>query len=195
MSDAVTLMLFEIFQDASKENVMMIINISVKYLISSIMIKSEANIRIMINKWIIAQDEIIEQFNELQNLFQTVEENLKFMNEILSKIWAVLLNRKIWRTKFFTQIEILKVIDISLLKKLRQRALSNQNHKEKYVHLIKMRWKDNVDDWSFNQLRENYFNAMMMIFKWYNFKKATTMIIQVIMTKLQKVKNDQELMC
>ncbi len=188
-------MLFEIFQDASKENVMMIINISVKYLISSIMIKSEANIRIMINKWIIAQDEIIEQFNELQNLFQTVEENLKFMNEILSKIWAVLLNRKIWRTKFFTQIEILKVIDISLLKKLRQRALSNQNHKEKYVHLIKMRWKDNVDDWSFNQLRENYFNAMMMIFKWYNFKKATTMIIQVIMTKLQKVKNDQELMC
>ncbi len=99
------------------------------------------------------------------------------MNEILLKIWAVLLNRKIWRAKFFTQIETLKVIDISLLKKLYQRALSNRNHKEKYVHLIKMRWKDNIDDWSFNQLKENYLDAMMMIFKQYNFKKATIMII------------------
>ncbi len=117
------------------------------------------------------------------------------MNKILSKIWAVLLNKEIWRVKFFTQIETLKVIDTSLLKKLRQRALSNRNHKEKYVHLIKMRWKDNVDDWSFNQLRENYLNAMMMIFKWYNFKKATAMIIQVIVTKLWKVKNDWESIC
>ncbi len=116
------------------------------------------------------------------------------MNEILLKIWAVLLNRKIWRAKFFTQIETLKVIDISLLKKLYQRALSNWNHKEKYVHLIKMRWKDNIDDWSFNQLKENYLDAMMMIFKQYNFKKATIMIIQVIVTKFWKVKNNQESM-
>ncbi len=126
--------------------------------------------------------------------FQTVKENSKFRNEILSKIWAVLLNRKIWRAKFFTQTETLKVIDISLLKKLHQRALSNRNCKEKYVHLIKMSWKDNVDDWLFNQLRENYLDAMMMIFKRYNFKKATTMIIQVIVTKLWKVKSDWESM-
>ncbi len=117
------------------------------------------------------------------------------MNEILSKIWAVLLNRKIWRAKFFTQIETLKVIDISLLKKLHQRVLSNQNHKEKYVHLIKIRWKDNVDDWLFNQLRENYLDAMTTIFKRYNFKKVTTIIIQVIVTRLWKVKSDQESMC
>ncbi len=194
MSDAIASMLFEIFQDASKEDVMIIINISVKYLINSIMIKSEADIRIMINKWITAQDEITEQFNELQKFFQTVKENSKFRNEILSKIWAVLLNRKIWRAKFFTQTETLKVIDISLLKKLHQRALSNRNCKEKYVHLIKMSWKDNVDDWLFNQLRENYLDAMMMIFKRYNFKKATTMIIQVIVTKLWKVKSDWESM-
>jgi len=50
MSDAIASMLFKIFQDASKENVMIIVNISVKYLISSVMIRSEANIRIMINK-------------------------------------------------------------------------------------------------------------------------------------------------
>lgn len=195
MSDAVASMLFEISQDASKEDVMIIINISVKYLMSSVMIRSEADIRNMINKWITAQDEITEQFNELRNLFQTVEENLKFMNEILSKIWAVLLNRKIWRAKFFTQTKILKVIDISLLKKLRQQALSNRNRKEKYVHLIKMRWKGNVDDWSFDRLKENYLDAIMMISKRYNFKKATTMIIQVIVTRLQKVKSDRESMC
>ena len=90
--------------------------------------------------------------------------------------------------------DTLKVINILLLKKLCQWALSNQNHKEKYMHLIKMKWKDNVDDWSFNQLKENYLDTMMMIFKRYNFKKVTTMIIQVIVTKLQKVKNDQESM-
>jgi len=122
------------------------------------------------------------------------EINSKFMNEILLKIWAVLLNREIWRAKFFTQTETLKVIDTSLLKKLRQRALSNRNRKEKYVHLIKMRWKDNIDDWSFDRLRENYLDAMMTIFKWYNFKKATTMIIQVIVTRLWKIKSDRESM-
>ncbi len=190
MSDAVASMLFEISQDASKEDVMIVVNILMKYLISSMMIRSEADIRNMTNKWIIAQDEITEQFNELRNLFQTVEENLKFMNEILSKIWTVLLNREIWRVKFFTQIETLKVIDILLLKKLRQRALSNRNRKEKYVHLIKTRWKDNVDDWSFNRLRENYLDAMMMISKRYNFKKVTIMIIQVTVTKLWKIKSD-----
>ncbi len=86
MSDAIASMLFKIFQDALKENIMIIVNILVKYLISSMMIKSEADIRIMINKWIIAQDKITEQFNELQIFFQTVKENLKFMNEILLKI-------------------------------------------------------------------------------------------------------------
>ena len=195
MSNAVASMLFEISQDASKEDIMIVINISVKYLISSVMIRSEADIRIMINKWIIAQDEITEQFNKLQNLFQIVEENSKFMNEILLKIWTVLLNRKIWKTKFFTQTKTLKVINTLLLKKLHQRALSNWNCKEKYVHLIKTRWKDNVDNWLFNRLKENYLDAMMTIFKWYNFKKAIIMIIQVIVIKLQKVKNDWKSMC
>ncbi len=50
MSNAVASMLFEISQDASKEDIMIVINISVKYLISSVMIRSEADIRIMINK-------------------------------------------------------------------------------------------------------------------------------------------------
>jgi len=50
MSDAIALMLFKIFQDALKENVMIVINISIKYFISSMMIRSEADIRIMINK-------------------------------------------------------------------------------------------------------------------------------------------------
>ncbi len=50
MSDAIASMLFKIFQDALKENIMIIVNILVKYLISSMMIKSEADIRIMINK-------------------------------------------------------------------------------------------------------------------------------------------------
>ncbi len=50
MSDAVASMLFEIFQDALKKDIMIIINISVKYLISSVIIRSEADIRIIINK-------------------------------------------------------------------------------------------------------------------------------------------------
>jgi len=50
MSDAVASMLFKISQDALKEDVMIIVNISVKYLISSVMIRSEADIKIMINK-------------------------------------------------------------------------------------------------------------------------------------------------
>jgi len=50
MSDAIASMLFEIFQDASKEDVMIVINISMKYFISNVMIRSEADIRIMINK-------------------------------------------------------------------------------------------------------------------------------------------------
>ncbi len=50
MSDAVASMLFEISQDASKEDVMIVVNISMKYLISSMMIRSEADIRNMTNK-------------------------------------------------------------------------------------------------------------------------------------------------
>jgi len=50
ISDAVASILFEIFQDALKKNVMIVINISVKYLISSMMIKSEADIRNITNK-------------------------------------------------------------------------------------------------------------------------------------------------
>jgi len=50
MSDAIASMLFKIFQDASKENIMIVINISVKYFISNVIIRSEADIRIMINK-------------------------------------------------------------------------------------------------------------------------------------------------
>ncbi len=104
------------------------------------------------------------QLKEILNIFKQAELHVEELNDVVMKVWEMLIDEKIWKAKFKTKNDVIKMIDISFLKNFRARAQSSRNRKKCYIVIIKMKWEINVQDWQFKTL-----SIMILVFVYSSF--------------------------
>ncbi len=126
------------------------------------------------------------QLKEILNIFEQAELHVKELNDVVIKVWEMLIDEKIWKVKFKTKNDIIKIIDISFLKNFRACAQSSCNRKKHYIVIIKMKWRINIQDWWFETLSKNYLDNVASVVKDWIFELTSNLIQKIIMNHLQK---------
>lgn len=86
---------------------------SVEYLTRKITKGTSADVAVLTNNWISAQGGPEKQLLKgLAVLFQTAVEHSEVMNEIIMEAWAVFLDRQIWKARYPSLQEALRVMAI-----------------------------------------------------------------------------------
>ncbi len=147
---------------------------------------SEIDFRKLINKWVLNHESDENQLREILNIFEQVELHVEELNDVVMKVWEMLIDEKIWKAKFKTKNDIIKMIDTSFLKNFRACAQSSQNRKKRYIVIIKIKWEINVQDWWFKTLSKNYLNNVTSVAKDWIFELTNDLIWKIIMNHLQK---------
>ncbi len=62
------------------------------------------------------------QLKEILNIFEQVELHVEELNDVVMKVWEMLIDEKIWKAKFKTKNDIIKTIDTSFLKNFHAHA-------------------------------------------------------------------------
>ncbi len=151
----------------------------------------EIDFRKLINKWMLNHESDENQLREILNIFEQAELHVEELNNVVMKVWKMLIDEKIWKVKFKTKNDVIKTINISFLKNFRAHAQSSRNRKERYIVIIKTKWEINVQDWWFKTLSENYLDNVASVAKDWIFELTSDLIRKIIMNRLQKTQLDQ----
>ncbi len=146
----------------------------------------EIDFKKLINKWVLNHESNKNQLREILNIFEQAELHVEELNDVVMKVWKMLINEKIWKAKFETKNDVIKMINILFLKNLRACTQSSRNRKKCYIVIIKMKWETNIQDWWFKTLSENYLDNVTSVAKDWIFELISDLIRKIIVNHLQK---------
>ncbi len=152
----------------------------------------EINFRKLINKWVLNHESDKNQLKEILNIFEQAELHVKKLNDVVMKVWEMLIDEKIWKAKFKIKNDVIKMINISFLKNFHTCAQSSQNRKKRYIIIIKMKWEINIQNWWFKTLSKNYLDNVASVAKDWIFELTSNLIWKIIMNHLQKTQLNQD---
>ncbi len=151
----------------------------------------EIDFRKLINKWVLNHESDENQLREILNIFKQAELYVEELNDVVMKVWEMLIDEKIRKAKFKTKNDVIKMINILFLKNFRAHAQLSRNRKKRYIVIIKTKWEINVQDWWFKILSKNYLNNVVSVAKDWIFELTSNLIRKIIMNHLQKTQLDQ----
>ena len=155
---------------------------------------SESDVRRLTNEWIMNQRTDEAQLNEVRNILDQTKEHTEWINEIVVEAFSILIERQLWRTKFETKKKALATLNNSMLKNIRARARTNRNRKIKYIERIKAMWSQEIKEWMFDNLNENYLFNMTSIAKRYIYSKTKAMILRIATSRVKQNLSERESM-
>ncbi len=148
-----------------------------------------ADFRQITNKWVLNQGTEQDQLGGIITIFEQAGVYIEGLNEVVMEAWGMLTEGRMWRAKFTSKDEAIRALDTPLLKDVRIRAQTSRNRKERFIMTIKKEWKEDVTDWQFDKLGENYLSNVASAARKWSFDQASDMVGKITVDRLGRTQS------
>ena len=122
-----------------------------------------------------AGDESV-QARIIQDVLEMTVNGTEIMNEVLTEVWAMMVDDGLWRALYPTRESALEALDTSQLRDLRKRAGGNRNRKEGYFKIVQAAWGEHVDHWNYANMGEHHLDYASRVASRFSYSEAMYLV-------------------
>ena len=138
-----------------------------------------------VRDWIASLPSDLSRLDTIVALFGFVESNQEHADIVVGTAWDLLLERRLWTSRFATEAEAMSSLDQPWLRDLRQRLSVRPDRKGALIQKIKLRWGTATDDWSLDKMGEHHLGNVAAAARSYEFDEALGLAARAALIRIR----------